>query len=149
MSPWDGRTGRWTAGLMANGKTIKISPPTFSESGEINIVMCCIICAQRGEAARSALKATRVCVDQSVTLKNLYAMTWTNVPTKNGGQLSVRPPAHGRKKFAGFWLVEKSIFPNILPIMGSEQQQTVGTHIRKLSELSRLESWQKHRSNEN
>jgi hypothetical protein len=95
------------------------------------------LCAQRGEAARSALKATLVCVDQSVALKNLYTRTWKNVPTKNGGQLSVRPPAHGRKQFAGFWLVEKLIFPNILPIMASEQQTTVGTHIRKFSELSK------------
>jgi hypothetical protein len=66
------------------------------------ILMCCNWCVQQGAllevptklvsnvsfrvcdyrfvilmraARRSALKATRVCVDQSVTLKNLYAMT--------------------------------------------------------------------------
>jgi hypothetical protein len=32
------------------------------------------------------------------------------------------------------WLKNK-YFPNILPIMASEQQKTVGTHIRKFSEL--------------
>jgi hypothetical protein len=39
------------------------------------VFLITIICAQRGEAARSVLKATRVCVDHSVTLQNLYTKT--------------------------------------------------------------------------